>query len=189
MQYRQAKSVITKLSSTVRSLVMLSVALIACNGLLGMLLWHESNDKDIILVPSTLHDSAELTNKAISPSYLESLAIMLANTRLNVTPSTVDGSTKAVLKYVSSDFYASFKERLDRDEETIKKDKISSSFYINGVSSNVSALSVELSGVMKRWVGDRKISEDHKSYYLKFVRHGFNLNLTSFKEINTGRQA
>jgi len=183
MEYKHARSLIAKLANHIKLLSFGIAGLLVCNGLLGLLLWHQSGQKDIVLIPASLHQKATLTQSGVSHSYLESMAIMLASDRLNITPDNVSGSNQNLLTFVDPRFYTDFKNQLSRDAKIIKEGKITSTFYINTVRSNPKTLIVRISGQLKRWVGERLIGTEVKSYQLKFSMRGYPLRLTSFQEI------
>ena len=183
MHYKQAKSAISRLAYNIRMLSILAVSLIICNLTLGILLWHESDKKDIILIPANMNHKSEITNTGVNAAYLESIAVMLINNRLNITPKTVKNNNANILKSVSPQYYASFKKKLFTDESVIKSSKISSTFFIRSTHADVINLRVSINGTLVRWVGERKIGEDDKEYILTFNRDDDFLLLTSFHEI------
>lgn len=183
MEYKQAQSLIVRLVRHLKLLSLTVASLLICNAVLGLVLWHQSNRRDIILIPSNLHQKIHLTQNGFSSTYLEAMAMMLINDRLNLTPQTVQGSNQNLLQFVDPAFYAAFKKQLYLDEKSIRKGKISSSFYVNKVHSDSKALAVTIQGQLKRWVGERLIGAEPKSYQLVFSRNGTLLRLKSFQEI------
>ena len=183
MEYKNARSLIAKLANQIKLLSFGIAGLLACNALLGLLLWHQSDQKYIVLIPATLHQKATITQSGVSSSYLESIAMMLVNDRLNMTPSNVVGSNQHLLTFVDPNFYNAFKTQLIIDAKAILDGKISSSFYVNRVRSDSKTLVVNMSGELKRWVGERLIGSELKHYQLKFSMSGYQLLLKSFKEL------
>ena len=184
MEYSHARSLIAKLSDRNRILGITVAALIFCNLVLGTLLWHQSGHKDIVLIPAGLKQQASVSNDGVSSSYLEAIAIMLANERLNITPGNVKGSNKEILTFVAPEFYSTFSKRLETDASVIETGKISSTFYVDNVETNAAGLEVIIKGRLKRWVGERLLGEDEKTYDLHFNLNGYQLLLDSFQEIN-----
>ncbi len=154
-----------------------------CNALLGLLLWHQSGRKDIVLIPAGLKQKANITQSGVNSAYLESMALMLVNDRLNITPENVAGSNQDLLTFVEPGFYHAFKKQLATDATAIKSGKIASSFYVNRVRSNPKSLMVVVSGQLKRWVGERLIGSEAKRYRLTFSMSGYQLLLTAFQEL------
>lgn len=183
MEYKHAKSVIGKLVYQIKLLCAGIVSLLLCNAILGVLLWHQSDQRDIILVPSTLHRTARITQQGVDSGYLDAMAMMLINERLNITPKNVQGSNQALLQFIDPQYYAAFKRQLAVEANTIINGKIASSFYVNHLKADANALSVIVQGQLKRWVGERLIGREQKRYQLTFSKHSDLLLLTSFKEI------
>jgi conjugal transfer pilus assembly protein TraE len=183
MEYKQAKSLIAKLARQIKLLSIVVGGLLACNAILGLLLWHQSNRRDIILIPSNLQQKASITQSGVSSSYLEAMAMMLVNDRLNITPENIKLSNQSLLTFVDPGYYAVFKKQLFSDESAIINGKISSSFYANSVHSNTKTMHVTICGQLKRWVGERLIGVESKSYRLTFSRNNDLLLLKSFQEL------
>ena len=144
------------------------MGLLMCNGLLGLLLWHQSGRRDIVLVPANLYRKVRMTRDGVDSAYLEAMAMMLVNDRLNVTPENVRGSHQNILAFVDSVFYAGFKKQLALDARAIRAGRVSSSFYVSRVRSDSKALRVTVCGRLKRWVGERFIGAVGKCYLMAF---------------------
>lgn len=182
MEYKHATSLIRKLAYQIKLCGMLIAGLLICNAVLGLGLWHQSNKEHIILVPSNLHSSASITNSSVSPSYLDAMALMLIQDRLNITPDSIGSTDKHFLTFVAPNYYSAFKKQLSDDEDSVVSGKISSAFYLSGMQTDPVKLRVEVNGGLKRWVGERMLDEDNKTYLLTFQRHADELQLTSFAE-------
>jgi len=183
MEYKQAQSLIARLAKQIKLLILMVLVLLLANVLLGSLLWHQSGHENIVLIPANLHQKSNITQNSISSSYLEAIASMMVNERLNITPENVRGSNKNLLAYISPRYYAAFKKQLESDAKSISAGKISAAFYPNQILSDPKKLQVVIKGKLKRWVGARLIGQDSKSYQLTFSRSGYLLLLTSFKEV------
>jgi conjugal transfer pilus assembly protein TraE len=183
MEYKQAQSLIARLAGQIKLLILMVTILLLANVLLGSLLWHQSGHENIVLLPANLHQKANVTHDSVSSSYLEAIASMMTNERLNVTPENVRGSNKNLLAYVSPRYYSVFKKQLESDAKSISAGKISAAFYPSQIMSDPKKLQVLIKGELKRWVGSRLIGQDSKSYQLTFSRNGYLLLLTSFKEV------
>ena len=183
MEYKNARSLIARLANQVKLLSAAIAGLLLCNALLGLLLWHQSGRKDIVLIPAGLKQKANITQSGVNSAYLESMAMMLVNDRLNITPDNVAGSNQDLLTFVEPGFYHAFKKQLATDAAAIQSGKIASSFYVNRVRSNPKSLMVVVSGQLKRWVGERLIGSEAKRYQLTFSMSGYQLLLTAFQEL------
>ncbi len=189
MEYKQAQSRIANFVRHIRLLRLTVAGLLLCNALLALLLWHASYRRDVVLIPASLTQEARITESSVSASYLEALAMMLINDRLNITPQNVQGSNDNLLRFVDPNFYAAFKGQLARDAQTILKDKVASSFYVHDLQTDPKGLMVLVHGELKRWVGERLIGSEAKTYRLTFSQESTVVLLTSFEEFNHKRGA
>ena len=181
MEYRLAQTELTRSAKTVRWLRRWVAALIACNAVLACVLGYQALHHSVVLVPMGLRQTAEVHHNHVSATYLEAVAMMLVQDRLNVTPETVAGSDRHLLLFVDSTFYATFKRQLLNDEAQIQQDKVVSTFYCQRIRSQPKELTVWVSGQLKRWVGERSIGQAVKRYRLRFSMHGGELALVAFE--------
>lgn len=183
MEYRLAQTELARSAKAVRWLGRWVVALIGCNAVLGCVLAYQASHHAVVLVPMTLNQRAEVQHNRVSATYLEAVAMMLVQDRLNVTPETVAGKDQHLLLFVDSAYYAAFKRQLLADEAEIQQDKVVSTFYCQRVRSQPDHLTVWVSGPLKRWIGERSIGQSFKRYRLRFSMHGGGLALVAFEGI------
>jgi conjugal transfer pilus assembly protein TraE len=182
MEYKTAQTTIDALKRWRQYLLIFCGGLVICNGLFALLLWQQSQHRQVILVPMGLHKTAVMGRGYVSPSYLEQTALFFVYERLNVTPGTVDASHQLVLKHTTSAYYAAFKSGLLTEKKLIQSQKIASVFYLNQLRVDPGELRVMVSGHLERWVGERSLGVTLKTYDLHFIQQGGELLLTAFHE-------
>jgi conjugal transfer pilus assembly protein TraE len=106
-----------------------------------------------------------------------------------VTPETINSDNELVLSHTSPQYYAKFKSELQDEEAQIKSQKVSSAFYMSNIKADPENLEVNISGKLKRWVGERPLSDSHKEYKLRFLLNGNELFLTTFQEVDKNKEA
>lgn len=188
MEYRIAESLITKSGRKLQGLLYLVAGLLLCNAILGFVLWYQAGRQAVVLLPASLDKKAILTPKHVSAAYLEAMAVMLVNDRLNVTPDTIAGNDQHLLLFVAPDYYAAFKQKLRDEESVVIEDKVASTFYIRSIHSRPADLSVTVTGRLKRWVGERLIGESEKRYRLGFSMQAYCVQLTAFNEVMSKKE-
>lgn len=182
MEYKTSQNTIVLLSRLLRYSAFLIFLLILCNLIMGLLLWHQSGNEKIILVPTNLTKKAMVSRDGVDANYLLQCAMFFIDTRLDVTPDTIDSNDHLILSHTAPEYYAKFKSGLEEEADLIKSQKVSSSFYISNIQANPSNLTVLVSGNLKRWVGERALSDSKKTYALHFSLNGSELFLTTFDE-------
>lgn len=187
MEYKTAESSITQLARYVSYLSLLVIFLIVCNFSLGFLLWHQSGQENTILVPADLTKTAVVGSQGVDANYLLQCGLFFVDARLNLTPDTVDSENQLVLSHTAPQYYAAFQTGLAKEADLVKSQKISSTFYLSNIKANPIDLSVIVSGTLKRWVGERALSNAKKTYELRFRLNGSDLFLTTFQEIKKNK--
>lgn len=107
------------------------------------------------------------------------------NLRLNFDPDTIDNNHALILRSVAPSDYSDIKKSLDIEADFVKKQSISSSFYINGISVNKEMLSVLIDGTLARSVGDKKLSLVKTKFQINFKNDDGLLLITQFFEVKT----
>lgn len=187
MEYKIAQNTIALLSRLLKYAAFLIFLLISCNFVMGLLLWHQSGNEKIILVPTNLTKKSMVSHEGVDANYLLQCAMFFIDTRLDVTPDTIDSNDHLILSHTAPEYYAKFKSGLDQEADLIKSQKVSSSFYISNIRANPSNLTVIVSGNLKRWVGERALSDSEKTYTLHFNLNGSELFLTTFDEMRQSK--
>lgn len=183
MEYKTAHNTISTFARYIKYLALLTVILIVCNFSLGLLLWHQSGSEKTILVPTDLTKTATVSDQGVSANYLLQCALFFVDARLNVTPNTIDADNQLVLSHTAPQYYANFNAGLEKEAALIKSQKISSTFYMSNIKTDPKNLIVTVTGILKRWVGERALADSHKKYKLHFELNGNELFLTTFQEI------
>lgn len=186
MDFRLSQSRLKVFSLVIKVLSLCVITSVTLNIVMSVFLMRCSSQQSIVLVPNTLKEESKIDNRSVSSAYLEAVATMILEERLNVTPDSVSGSNENLLRYVSPHYYASFKEQLKKDEMTIKRKKISSAFYPSEMIVDTNKLQVLVKGSLKRWVGLRSIGSENRMYKMTFVKNGYLVLLQSFKAMEDG---
>jgi hypothetical protein len=74
---------------------------------------------------------------------------------------------------------------LDEESAAIKSGKISSAFYVTSIKTNPHALTADISGTLKRWVGDRALESAEKHYRVHYEYHFGRPWVVSFEEFHS----
>lgn len=139
-------------------------------GLLGLNVLQSAerlmHDEKTILLPPTMPTSMWVKGGESSKEYLGEWALYLSSMLLNVSPSTIQGQGAVVLKYIRSDFEASFKKRLQKEEANLQKNNTSMSFFPKDV--DVEGTKVTVTGLLSTYVGTNEVSQKSVTYLLEF---------------------
>lgn len=189
MEYKTAHNTIFMLSRLLKYFALLLIVMIACNFSLGFLLWHQSGLEKTILIPSNFTKKSVVSSEGVDANYLLQCALFFVDARLDVTPETINSDNELVLSHTAPQYYAKFKSELDNEENQIKSQKVSSTFYMSNIKADPKNLMVTISGTLKRWVGERSLADSHKEYKLRFLLNGNELFLTTFQEVDKNKEA
>ncbi len=136
----------------------------------------------IILMPPGFKDSVWVEGDHFSQRYVEEISLFFAHLLLDVSESNILFQGEMLLRYVAPESYGSFKTQLLSDEKRLKQQQLSLQFYPQSLEFP-KPLVVELKGVLKRYVGSKKISEAQETYRMQLgVRFG-RLFLQAFEVI------
>ena len=101
--------------------------------LIAMVGWL-SNQQSTVLVPPTLNEKAEISNKAASSSYKKSWAQYISGLLGNVTPGNSEFVFTSIQSILSPDVYNNVKNGMNSEVEMMKRDGVTVSFQPRQIS-------------------------------------------------------
>ncbi len=182
MKLEIAQNNIQKLSSRLHYSLLVSICLLISNIFLVLLVgWSFSHQKRVI-VPIEFKRPFVVSDSSVDASYLRQMALFFIAERLNVNPTNINQSHNLILQYTDSKFYHDFLGILNKENQAVIKQNISSVFYPEEVKPNTKELNVLIKGTLAHWVGSTPIEPVKKNYTIKFSYRSGDLKVTSFFE-------
>lgn len=183
MNYMKAKETINKMMMKYSFLQYVCIGLVFTQIIMATsLIWIASHPKTY-LVPPLVDKKITLESNAVDGSYLREMALFFLNTRLNVTPETIETQNKILLQYTAPEYYAEFLKELNHEKERIESDKITSVFYPSEIRINPATLVADITGNLNTSVGTLKVTGLPKHYRIQFEYNSTNLKIKSLSEI------
>ncbi len=142
--------------------------------------WLFFRHERVIITPPQLTQSFWVEGNQFSPQYLEEMALHYAHFLLDVTEKNVLYQGEILLRYVAPEAYGAFKAKILADEKQLKNDHLSTRFSPLDVVVHPNRLSVELTGEMMSYVGDKKISQVKETYQIRFRSQSGKLLIEDF---------
>jgi len=142
------------------------------------------SDERLVMVPAISQDMW-LSNRTVSPSYLEEISIVFLSNLLNISANDIAHKKSIILKYTTSDsgsFNSIQKYFVDAEEE-YKRFDLSTYFTIKNMEIDISNLTVIAHGILTSSYGKKGSSAAEESYSIQFEYIGGNLKLKSFARI------
>jgi conjugal transfer pilus assembly protein TraE len=138
-------------------------------------------DQRIIVIPPVVTDEFTISGNTYSKAYLEQIAYYLCDRLLSVSPETVNSSFDAVLQFGDSNNTRALKTSLDKQAETIIKERIYQVFYPTKFDATPKTLTV--TGNTRRFAGNIYQSEVLTTVVFQYYVHNGRLYITSFEAI------
>lgn len=161
------------------------VALLGINATQSLCLFFR-HDR-IIVTPPQLTQGFWVEGNRFSPQYLEEMALHYAHFFLDVTEKNILYQGDILLRYVTPEAYGTFKAKLLEDEKRLKKNNLSTRFSPSEVAISPDQLTVDLSGELMSYVGDKKISQVRETYQIKFQNQSGHLLIAAFTFLKSDR--
>lgn len=139
----------------------------------------------IVVVPPDLKQEVWLEQHRVSASYLEEMALVYASFMLECSPESAAYKRDIILRHTSPESYGALKRRLLEDEKRLKKEHVTTSFHPNGVKVDSSHLTVEVTGDLLRFVGEKRISQSRDTYQFQFEYKASRLTIKTFQLIGS----
>ncbi len=142
----------------------------------------------IVVVPPDLKQEVWLEQNTVSNSYLEEMALVYASLMLESSPESAAYKRDIILRHTAPESYGPLKRRLLEDEKRLKKDHVTTSFQPNGIKVDAAHLTVEVTGDLLRFVGEKRISQSRDIYRFQFEYKAGRLSIKAFELINSDAQ-
>ncbi len=167
------------------SLFLLVMALLTLNFFQACALLVRS--ERVVVIPPHTTASFWVEKNRVSPSYLEEMALFFANLILETTPESAAYKRDIILRNTLSEGYGALKTKLLEDEGRLKKERVVTAFQPNGIKVNPAHMTVEITGDLLRFVGEKRISQSRDTYGLTFVYRNARLLIKSFHLLRSDR--
>lgn len=183
MELKTNKMTIEVLKSLNRLLVIGFVGMTIVAVILSLMVYRFSKSQSRTLVPPVISQQMTISDVRPDDSYLTQMALFLLSEYLNVNPANVDGNYAVLLRYVNPAYYSGVDAALTSEAKFVKNpnNKSSAVFYPTDQQVSVENLAVKISGVLKKWAGERLISNEKKTYLLQFSYPNGVLKLNSIQ--------
>jgi conjugal transfer pilus assembly protein TraE len=151
-------------------------------------LWLFFRHERIVITPPQLSQGFWVEGNRFSPQYLEEMALHYAHFLLDVTEKTILYQGEIVMRYVVPQAYGAFKAKLLEDEKRLKSNHLSTRFAPSDVMISPERLSVEITGELMGYVGDKKISQVRETYRFQFQSQSGRLLIKSFTLVKSDQK-
>lgn len=158
------------------------VLLLLSNVLLAWLNVKNTKRASVYIVPTHISAPFKISQLHVDASYLQQMTLGFLNERFNVTPSTVDTSHQLLLQSVAPSEYHAVEAVLTREASDIKAGDISSVFYVDHYQIDPQTLTATVSGTLRWWFGEKKMTDHHAQYQLHYRWSGGRLTIVEFAQ-------
>ncbi|CZL46416.1 TPA: TraE/TraK family type IV conjugative transfer system protein [Legionella pneumophila] len=123
-------------------------------------------------------------DKGYSPEYLKEMTQKAADLRLTYNPETIDARYTMLSHLIPAKYQESFSKLLDAERKTVHDKNVSSVFYAEKVSVDVTKNQGQIEGQLHRTSHGLQLKPQHKMYRVQFSHQSGLLNLVSIQEIH-----
>lgn len=141
-----------------------------------------TKDRQIVLVPMTRSD-VTVSSAQISADYLELVTRDTALMLLNRSPHSLDYWMDQILGLAHPDAYGRLKSALVRIVAEQKGSDVAQAFVIAKMTVDAPALTSEVEGTLKTYVGAQVISTEKRRFRFAWDYTGLKLSLTGFAPV------
>lgn len=155
------------------------------NVLLAAILLTSTNTHRETLVPPTINKTFWVDDAAVSPEYLEQMAVFLLQLALNVTPANAEINHQAFMRYVAPANFGQIQKSLRSQVAELKELNVSTAFYPSSVALHPNhPNTIVVSGISVTWAADRRLPDRSVAYRLRFNFAGGRVHLAELVETN-----
>jgi conjugal transfer pilus assembly protein TraE len=183
MNIKFFKSKLAKLIEQRNGFMVLALGLMVLCLIFILLVFRLVGRERIIISPPVVNKSFWVTNSEVSVEYLSEMTIFFAYMRLNVTPENVDYQHEALLRFVDSSYYGTFKGQLVAQRDHLVDEHINTAFYPAQVKVDAKKLRVLISGNIHSSISDEKFAPRYVTYEIVYTYNQGRLLIKLFNKI------
>lgn len=121
------------------------------------------------VIPPEISKTFWVEDRKASDSYLEQMGLFILRLALDVTPASGEYQMRQILRYTLPTSYGALEKHLLEQTKRMGRDKVSTSFAVNGVSVNQAQQSVKFNGTLRTMLIDKTVAETLKTYEVRFA--------------------
>ncbi len=138
----------------------------------------------VIIVPPYISKPFAVTDKKVSPEYMEQMAIFLSTFAASFTPASFSYNIATFLKYVDQSVYTDVKTLLMAQKARVEKEGVIQSFFPQKAIVYEHDNTADVIGQSIRYCKDLKIFEGQEGYRITFVyRPNSGLRIQGFRPL------
>jgi conjugal transfer pilus assembly protein TraE len=157
---------------------------IKLNVILSAIICFTLGYQKIVLVPPEITREFWVSTNKVSPAYLSAMSIFLAEIRLNVTSSNAPIQRDLFLRYEDPENYEKLKSTLIDEEEQLKKEHISMTFFMTSAPLiDQKNMVAKIAGDVQYMVSGISQPIQHANYQISYKLDAGRLMIDSFEEV------
>ena len=141
-----------------------------------------TRDREIVLVP-TVRTPLTLTSRSVPKEYLELVTRDTALMLLNRSPEGLYYWMKTILELADPSAHGALKAELVRIVTEQRGSDVAQAFVIRIMKVDTDALSSEVTGTLKTYVGAQVIASEDRRFQFTWAYAGLRLTLTGFRQL------
>ena len=134
-----------------------------------------------IVVPPRFEKSFWVHGDAVSPEYLEQMAVYFAGLALTYNPDNIGHQVSQFLRYADPESYGALAARLEGDARKIERNRLASVFYPQEV--RLKGERVLLAGQLTTLVGNKQTEQRQARFLIRFTYRDGRLFVSQFTEV------
>jgi conjugal transfer pilus assembly protein TraE len=139
-----------------------------------------TKDREVVLAPAGIGRPLTISSAGVSTDYLEMVTRDIAYMTLNRSPSGLDYWMESVLRVADASAYGELRAQLVKLVSEQRGSDIAQSFAMTKMIVDPKALTSEVTGELRTFVGAQVISKEVKTYRFAWSYTGLSLRLVRF---------
>lgn len=160
--------------------------LLCCTGLFLSIFLFQKSEK-VVVIPPLVEKEFWVDGRNVSSAYLEQYSYFLAQLLLGKSAYSAPNQRDVLLRHSAPEFVGILRKKLLDEEDMLKQQNASYTFYPISVKANSNTKQVRVEGERIFYVAGKQISSEQEVYLLSFTYKGGKLYLqgiTSGEEKN-----
>ncbi len=182
MKFNLAKKRLTNFEYQRNMLLGLTATLLLLLMILSLSLFFKS--ERVIVLPPEVRREFWVEGNRFSPEYLEEMAMYFIHLSFDVNQTTLPYNTEILSRYADVETANYLRTKHEKDIKKLKNNDASTTFEVQEVVVYPDRNVVQVSGLLNKYVSNRKISDSRDIYEVRFKTYRGRLFFKSIKKID-----
>ena len=123
----------------------------------------------VVIVPPGLQEKTTIQGNKLDEIYVSTFVRYISSLAFSYTPATARRQFDELLLHFDPTAYPQGKTTFYNLAEKVVDTQVTQAFYINKITVNTETKKIEIEGIKRQYIDDRKVEDGKKNYFIDYT--------------------